>query len=185
MLIATDAYQAQVRLLLNSLGIEEELPVARGLVLWPTPPELVTVGFAPSGKPFQLTPAAADAWRNLQQAAAADAVELHIVSAYRSIEHQAAIIRRKLDSGLSLLEVLSVLAPPGYSEHHSGTAIDIGSPDCKPLDAHFDVMPAYAWLAKYANNFGFSLSFPKDNVFGYIYEPWHWRFVQTQKPILL
>ena len=176
---ATSNYFEQVRSLFTALGIPEDLPVSRGLQLWQTPSELVTVGYAPSGKAFQLTPKAADAWLSLQSAAVANGIELHLVSAYRSIEHQADIIRRKLESGLGLPEILCVLAPPGYSEHHSGTAIDIGSPDCKPLDAHFDAMPAYAWLSAHANRFGFFLSFPKDNVFGYIYEPWHWRYSEN------
>ena len=113
---------------------------------------------------------------HLQMAAANDNILLQMVSAYRSIEHQAAIIRRKLEQGLALDEILKVLAPPGYSEHHSGSAIDIGSPDSLPLDEQFETIPAYHWLSANANRFGFFLSFPRDNVFGYIYEPWHWRY---------
>jgi len=109
-------------------------------------------------------------------AAANDNILLQMVSAYRSIEHRAAIIRRKLEQGLALDEILKVLAPPGYSEHHSGSAIDIGSPDSLPLDEQFETIPAYHWLSANANRFGFFLSFPRDNVFGYIYEPWHWRY---------
>jgi zinc D-Ala-D-Ala carboxypeptidase len=176
MLSTTAEFSLQVAALLSELGIAADLPAARGLRLWPAPTEMVVVGATPSGREFLLTPAAAQAWQSMQNAAAGDGVALHLVSAYRSIEHQAAIIRAKLQAGVSLPEVLRVLAPPGYSEHHSGTAVDIGSPDCKPLDAHFDAMPAFAWLSANAERFGFFLSFPKDNQFGYIYEPWHWRF---------
>jgi len=146
-IMQTIHYPTQVRSLLKELGIAAELPASRGLQLWLPPPDLVTVGYAASGKALQLTPKAAAAWQKLQLAA-----------------------------GLDLPDILSVLAPPGFSEHHSGAAVDIGSPDCKPLDAHFDAMPAYAWLSANANRFGFFLSFPKDNVFGFIYEPWHWRY---------
>ena len=169
-------FAEQVRLLHKELGIAEELPASRGLQLWLPPSELKSVGYAPSGKALQLKPEVAEAWQSLRSAAAAEGVELYLVSAYRSIEHQADIIRRKLASGLGLSDILCVLAPPGYSEHHSGTAVDSGSPDCKPLDTHFDAMPAYAWLSAHANHFGFFMSFPKDNAFGYIYEPWHWRY---------
>ncbi len=171
-----DNYQTQVRSILQELGIAEKLPVARGLALWRQPPELVTVGVSGNGKEFLLTPETAEAWHKLKTAAGGDGIILQMVSAYRSVEHQAAIIRRKLEQGLVLNEILKVLAPPGYSEHHSGCAVDLGSPDCLPLDEQFDTMPAYRWLSVHANRFGFFLSFPRDNIFGYIYEPWHWRY---------
>jgi len=52
-----------------------------------------------------------------------------------------------------------------YSEHHSGTAVDVGSPDCKPLDAHFDATPTFAWLAEQANRFGFFLKIMRLGIF--------------------
>ncbi|MDD5578145.1 MAG: D-alanyl-D-alanine carboxypeptidase family protein [Methylobacter sp.] len=171
-----DDYQAQVCLILQELGITEEIPAARGLVLWRSPTKLVTAGFTSNGKEFLLTPEAAEAWHKLKTAAAGDDILLQMVSAYRSIEHQALIIRRKLEQGMILDEILKVLAPPGYSEHHSGSAMDIGSPDCLPLDEQFEAMPAYNWLSMHANRFRFFLSFPRNNKFGYIYEPWHWRY---------
>ncbi len=171
-----DDFQAQVRSILHELGIAEDMPAARGLVLWSPPSELVVAEIAANGKEFLLTPEASSAWHKLRTAAADDCIELQMISAYRSLEHQAAIIRHKLERGQSLDNILKVLAPPGYSEHHSGTAIDIGAPGCLPVDERFDTIPSYGWLSEYANSFGFFLSFPKDNPFGYIYEPWHWRF---------
>ena len=50
------------------------------------------------------------------------------------------------EQGLVLDEILKVLAPPGYSEHHRGSAIDVGSSDCLPLDEQFETMSAYRWL---------------------------------------
>ena len=171
-----DDYQTQVRSIHKELGIAEEMPASRGLKLWQQPPELVTAGYAPNGREFLLTPDSSTAWHKLLTAAAGDGIELQMVSAFRSVEHQALIIRRKLEQGLNLEEILKILAPPGYSEHHSGTAVDIGAPDCLPLDEQFETIPAYHWLSAHANRFGFFLSFPRDNVFGYIYEPWHWRY---------
>lgn len=173
----SDDYQAQVRSTLIELGMDERMPAARGLTLWRQPPELVTMTEPANGRTFLLTPETADAWRRLHGAAAGDGIALQIVSGYRSLEHQAGIIRRKLEQGRDLDEILKVLAPPGYSEHHSGTAIDVGSPGCLPLDEQFETIPAFHWLSANARRFGFFLSFPRDNPFGYIYEPWHWRYL--------
>ena len=41
----------------------------------------------------------------------------------------------------------------------------------------FQNRPAYAWLVEHAADFGFENSFPKDNVQGISFEPWHWRYV--------
>jgi D-alanyl-D-alanine carboxypeptidase len=117
----------------------------------------------------------------LRAAAQRDGVRLHIVSAFRSIERQADIIRRKLQTGIPLDQVLAVLAPPGYSEHHSGRAVDIATPGCPPLEVAFENTDAFKWLFQRAYSFGLSLSFPRGNPFGYVYEPWHWRFGGTEQ----
>ena len=137
---------------------------------------MVIAEVAASGRLFELTPSTAKAWKLLKQAAQAEGVELQIVSAFRSIAYQATIIRRKLEQGQDLASILKLLAPPGYSEHHSGCAIDIGCPEYPRLDAQFADTSAFLWLNAHAPSFGFYLSFPPDNAFGYLYEPWHWRF---------
>lgn len=110
----------------------------------------------------------------MRDAAAADGVELLLISAFRSVEFQAALIRAKLARGMTISEVLKVNAPPGYSEHHTGCAIDIGARDMAPLDEAFESTPAFVWLHARAQDFGFVLSYPRENVEGYGYEPWHW-----------
>src|SRR3546814_13583170 len=70
----------------------------------------------------------------MHDAAAIDGVELLLISAFRSIEFQAALVRDKLARGITIDEILMVNAPPGYSEHHSGRAIDIGARGIAPLD---------------------------------------------------
>ncbi|MDP2370951.1 D-alanyl-D-alanine carboxypeptidase family protein, partial [Rhodoferax sp.] len=106
----------------------------------------------------------------------ADGIDLFIVSAFRSVERQAEIVRRKLASGQSLETILAVSAPPGFSEHHSGRAVDLSTPGVAPLEPAFDQSPAFAWLVQRAAVFGFRLSFPEGNAQGYQYEPWHWCF---------
>jgi D-alanyl-D-alanine carboxypeptidase len=92
------------------------------------------------------------------------------------VEHQARLISDKLDAGQPLEQVLQVIAPPGCSEHHTGKAVDLGTREAQPLDPEFESTPAFAWLKDHAARFGFRLSFPPNNVYGYVYEPWHWCF---------
>lgn len=78
-----------------------------------------------------------------------------------------------------------VSAPPGYSEHHTGYAIDIGDadfPDSHLQEAFADT-PAYGWLAANATRYGFELSFLPDNDQGVAFEPWHWRFVGDRQSL--
>jgi D-alanyl-D-alanine carboxypeptidase len=125
----------EIQLIFAELGIAEQLPLVRSLVYWPEADNLVIAEVAASGRHFELTPSTAKAWKLLKQAAQAEGVELQIVSAFRSIAYQATIIRRKLEQGQDLASILKLLAPPGYSEHHSGCAIDIGCPEYPRLDA--------------------------------------------------
>lgn len=121
-----------------------------------------------------LTPQAAEAWRTMKAAAGTAGIEIHIISAFRSMERQAEIIRQKLANGENLETILSVCAPPGYSEHHTGRAVDIGTSGSTPLETEFEDSAAFDWLMAHAQEFGFSLSYPRNNRYGYVYEPWHW-----------
>lgn len=169
-----DDYLPRIRRIFVELGIPEELPTARGLDLYDEPAALVVAETTPQGREFRLTADAAVAWQALKWAAAAENVTLLMVSAFRSVDYQADIIRRKLAKDMRIDEILRILAPPGYSEHHSGCAIDIGSDDCPELGEQFESTGAFRWLASNAQRFQFCLSFPRDNRFGYVYEPWHW-----------
>jgi D-alanyl-D-alanine carboxypeptidase len=96
------------------------------------------------------------------------------VSGFRSVEYQRGIIERKLAKGLHILEILRSSAAPGYSEHHTGRAIDVTTPGSQPLEEEFERTQAFAWLLCHAGEFGFRLSFPRGNPHGVVYEPWHW-----------
>uniref|UniRef100_UPI0035B0F3FD M15 family metallopeptidase n=1 Tax=Chitinimonas sp. TaxID=1934313 RepID=UPI0035B0F3FD len=93
--------------------------------------------------------------------------------------YQAGIIRRKLAGGLDLNTILQVSAAPGYSEHHTGRAFDVSSPDSAVLEESFEHSVGFAWLSHNAARFGFVMSLPRDNAAGYIYEPWHWLYQPT------
>jgi D-alanyl-D-alanine carboxypeptidase len=167
---------ARLRAAFDAIGIAAALPRRRRLKRHHEARRLVTIGLGTDGRDKFLVPPAALAWRALQGAAAEDGIELLLVSAFRSIDFQTALIRAKLARGMRLDEVLRVNAPPGYSEHHTGRAVDIGVAGCAALDEAFEQTPAFAWLLGHAGRFGFHLSYPRDNDQGYLYEPWHWCF---------
>lgn len=136
--------------------------------------ELTDVGPNLVGRMQRLTPEAASRWMAMGEAAAADGVRLMIVSGFRSFDYQAELIRNKLKAGQAIGDILRVNAAPGFSQHHTGAAVDIATPGSRPLTEDFEQTEAFDWLTKNAAGFGFSMSYPRDNPHGFIYEPWHW-----------
>ena len=131
---------------------------------------------------------AAESFLAMQRAAAADGVSLQLLSGFRTLELQKHLF---FDVGSernqSAEQRARVSAPPGFSEHSTGYALDIGdgrSPGTN-LSASFDATPAYAWLVENANRYHFTLSFPTGNVQGVNYEPWHWRFEGSAEALKL
>ncbi len=160
----------------HALGIPPRYATDRQLEPQPeaTEAELVAIGTTDEGRPIRVVHGVADQWIRLRDAAARDGITLLPISGFRSIERQAEIIRGKLTAGFPLEEILRYIAAPGFSEHHSGRAIDIGSPEYIGLDEEFARTAAFRWLERHAGAFGFHLSYPPDNHHGIGYEPWHW-----------
>ena len=139
------------------------------------PAKLVFVGRDPSDrKPVHLVPRAAAAWRRMRAAAAAQGITLIPLSGFRSLRRQTLLIRRKLATGRPLDDILRYVAAPGFSEHHTGRAIDIGDPTDINVEESFARTPAFRWLRRHAGDYGFVLSYPRRNPHGIGYEPWHW-----------
>mgnify|MGYP003498247014 CR=1 FL=1 len=152
-------------------------------------------GLQPVAEPMQLEYAGRDryqrplwldydtgkAWQRMHQAALADGVALHAISGFRSPFYQMAIFRRKLARGVTLEAILEVNAAPGFSEHHSGRAIDIGTRDEPAAEQSFEHTPAFNWLIRHAGRFGFRMSFPRGNPHGIGYEPWHWYWLGSDQ----
>ena len=157
-----------------ALGVPRDYGRARVLRRVREPSSLTQIGRDTQGREQYLAPRAARAWARMREAAMRDGVELEIVSAFRSVEYQLGILRRKLERGLSMQEILRVSAAPGYSEHHSGRALDITTPGYAPLEEEFERSPAFAWLRKKAKLYKFTLSYPRGNRHSIAYEPWHW-----------
>ncbi len=158
------------------LGIASTYGETRRLVPYVEADEatLIEVALNPDGRPVRLIPPAATAWHAMRDAAATDRLELIAISGFRSIPRQTEIIREKLAAAQPLADILRCVAAPGFSEHHTGRAIDIGSPEHIELDEDFARTAAFRWLERRAAGFGFTLSFPPGNAHGIVYEPWHW-----------
>ncbi len=112
-------------------------------------------------------------------AAAVEGITLRVVSAYRSFEYQIRLFnRRVVKYGFDNANYSTAI--PGQSEHQTGLVVDVddGTWD-HTVKQSFDQTAAYQWLDAHAHEYGFILSYPKDkeDITGYMYEPWHYRFV--------
>jgi len=119
-----------------------------------------------------------DSLLKMREEAKKDGIYLVFLSGYRSINLQNDIFfSLKSIRNQEAAERARVSAPPGYSEHSTGFAIDIGDATQRETDfeTEFENTDAFRWLKKNAAKFHFKLSFNKNNK--YIeYEPWHWRY---------
>ena len=119
-----------------------------------------------------------DSLLKMREEAKKDGIYLVFLSGYRSIMLQNEIFYSlKSIRNQEAAERARVSAPPGYSEHSTGFAIDIGDATQRETDfeTEFEKTDAFKWLINNAAKFHFKLSFSKDNK--YIdYEPWHWRY---------
>jgi len=169
-----DSYETLVAQTLKALGIPESYGTDRQMPPFVETESLVSVGLDIHGRERQLSPYAAGRWLELRAAAQQDGIELLLVSAFRSLEYQRQIFERKIAAGQSLEEILKVNAPPGYSEHHTGRAVDLTTPGRAPLTEEFEMSAAFSWLVRHAHRFDFAMTYPRGNRFGIAYEPWHW-----------
>jgi D-alanyl-D-alanine carboxypeptidase len=162
---------------LDRLGLDAGAYEAdTGLALVPEPRRLEFAGRDRFARPLWLLAPAAGAWLRMRAAAAADGVALDAISGWRSHDYQLGIFERKLARGQTVGQILAVNAAPGYSEHHAGTAMDLGTPGDPPAEESFEATPAFGWLQRHAGGFGFAMSYPRQNAHGIVYEPWHWRW---------
>lgn len=167
---------------LEALGLDDSYGERTGLELVAEPAILSLAGFDRYRRPLWLHPQAARAWKAMREAAQGDDVVLESISGYRSHDYQLGIFERKLARGLAVEEILTVNAAPGYSEHHSGRALDIGAPDEPAAEESFERTVAFEWLTAHAGDYGFAMSYPRDNPHGIVYEPWHWRHEESIDP---
>ncbi len=137
--------------------------------------ELVSIGGG-----YRLRKTAAAKFQSMVAAARSSGVNITTISAFRSVEDQ-----KRLFFGVGAArgqqpsKRAEVSAPPKYSEHHTGYAVDVGdgAVPATNLNQNFDTTSAYRWLKANAATYSFELSFPQNNIQKVSYEPWHWRFV--------
>jgi LAS superfamily LD-carboxypeptidase LdcB len=125
-----------------------------------------------------------EAYREMAGAMEADLGRpLMIDSGYRSDAYQAILFLQILQSyEFDVQRTAKRVAIPGYSEHltPSKQALDFQNIDGMPTGESpqdFEHTVEFGWLKANANNFGFHMSYPRDNPHGVVYEPWHWRHV--------
>ena len=119
--------------------------------------------------------------------ARADGVELKALSGYRTKEYQKEIfdrsVRQRTEQGLSYEQAYEItsknVAMPGESEHNTGLAVDIVTPQDFDVYEEFENTEQFRWLSANASDYGFILRYPKGktDITGYVYEPWHYRYV--------
>lgn len=137
---------------------------------------------------------AGDAYQKMYNAAKKDGIILYLRSGYRSMKTQ----ERNFNNEVARYEKLGnshekavtltkkYYTVPGHSEHHTGLAFDIITPEYHnvvyTLDERFAKTDAYKWLTKHCVEYGFVLRYPKDKVDAtqINYEPWHYRYVGVE-----
>lgn len=172
----SEAYKSRIKKIGRELGVPKDYEKTSGLTIQPEATILVSAGIDYQGREQRLTPEALNAYTSMVDSAKLAGCSLMIVSAFRAVDYQKGIIERKLKAGQKIEDILKVNTAPGYSEHHTGRAIDITCPAIKDLVEAFDTTPEYKWLSINANRFGFYLSYPKGKSGSIIYEPWHWLY---------
>lgn len=118
-------------------------------------------------------PVAMDAFYDMQAAAASEGISLWILSSYRSYSDQEVIYNRYVaQDGKAEADTYS--SRPGHSDHQTGYTFDLNS-----LEQDFQYDPAGQWLDKNCYKYGFIIRYPKgkDSSTGYMYEPWHVRYI--------
>lgn len=106
-------------------------------------------------------------------------VTLYAVSGYRSYARQEELYKAKIKE-VGEEKAKTIVAPPGTSEHQTGLVMDISSKGHKfALNEKFETTTEGKWLKANAHKYGFILRYPKgkEAITGYIYEPWHFRYV--------
>lgn len=128
---------------------------------------------ASDGKSYMLDKRALEAYEVLEADAKNAGIDLTIVSAYRTYEFQNNLYNKYVNrSGKAEADTYS--ARPGHSEHESGLAVDLNQ-----VETAFENTKAFNWLNENAHVYGFILRYPKgkESLTGYMYEPWHYRYV--------
>ena len=125
---------------------------------------------------FAVRKKVAQAFKELQDAAKKEGLNIWLLSGFRSYKRQEALYQGSLKRrGFEHTNLY--VARPGASQHQLGMAVDINN-----VHTEFTKTKEYAWLKENAAKFGFSLSFPEgqEDKTGYAFEPWHYRYITPE-----
>ncbi|MCZ2836549.1 M15 family metallopeptidase [Modestobacter sp. VKM Ac-2985] len=142
-----------------------------------SPIDVGPADLVPVGDGYQLRAEAAQAMDALISAAAAQGLDLSVLSAYRPYEYQVGLFSAQVSRfGEERAEVQ--VARPGHSEHQTGLAADVGGGGCD-IESCFATTAEGQWVAAHAHEFGWLVRYPdgRQDVTGFKYEPWHLRYV--------
>jgi zinc D-Ala-D-Ala carboxypeptidase len=143
-------------------------------------PEAPTVELKEIGGGLKLRKSAAAKFQAMVGSAKAAGVNIATISAFRSVaDQQRLFFEVKAQRAQVTTKRAEVSAPPNYSEHHTGYAVDLSDANAPGADLKpdFENTKAFKWLQANAPRYSFELSFPQGNTQGVSYEPWHWRYV--------
>lgn len=140
---------------------------------------------------YRLDSRIADAYKSMISAAKKDGITLVIISGFRTYQGQTNLYNNKvnkyINQGYSREKARELaamyVAPPGTSEHLTGLAVDLISTNWysynSDLNSGFEKTEEFKWLYSHCAEYGFVLRYPKDkeDITGYSYEPWHYRYV--------
>ena len=140
-----------------------------------TPKEVTTISLKYAYPDNKLAKEVLDAYEKMWKSAKNEGITLIATSAYRTFESQERVYDSFLKNGEEYAD--NYAARPGFSEHQTGLSVDIfGYGTTKKT---FEDSPSFTWLQENAHKYGFILRYPKgkENLTGYNYEAWHYRYV--------
>lgn len=141
------------------------------------PLSYVPTDLVDSGNGTRLRKEASEALSKMKAAAVIDGVTLTPQSGFRSFETQTTVYNNYVaKDGKEKADTYS--ARPGHSEHQTGLTMDFA-----PIEDSFANLPSFLWLTTHAYKYGFILRYPSDKteITGYMYEPWHWRYIGVEE----
>lgn len=120
--------------------------------------------------------------REIVSAAKSDGLNLHIVSGYRSYKKQTHVFDKKMNKVKDMEKALNFVALPGSSEHQLGRCADVSYANWQGLNKSFENTKQGKWVRANCYDYGFIIRYLPgyERITGYLYEPWHIRYVGTE-----
>lgn len=156
----------------NSILVNKYISLPKSYI--PNNLELISQKYSNSN--LKLVKEARKAFESLAEDAKANNLSIIALSAYRSYEYQEILYNNYVkQDGQALADTYS--ARPGHSEHQTGLAVDVYNKEISYTE--FEKTKEFAWMQENAYKYGFVLRYPKykEEITGYQYEPWHYRYV--------